>query len=94
MARDPAREGWWTGEAEAADGARYGFALDDGPVPPRPAFAPPARRPGRAERGRGPRAPRVARAVAGTRAARRGAVRAARGHVHPRGHPGRRRGPS
>ncbi|WP_309485579.1 hypothetical protein, partial [Streptomyces sp. WELS2] len=21
LARDPAREGWWTGEAEAADGA-------------------------------------------------------------------------
>ncbi|MEV6804215.1 malto-oligosyltrehalose trehalohydrolase [Streptomyces sp. NPDC051129] len=36
LARDPAREGWWTGEAEAADGARYGFALDDGPVLPDP----------------------------------------------------------
>ncbi|MFJ4949960.1 malto-oligosyltrehalose trehalohydrolase [Streptomyces sp. NPDC088760] len=36
LARDPAREGWWTGEAEAQDGARYGFALDDGPVLPDP----------------------------------------------------------
>ncbi|WEO94565.1 malto-oligosyltrehalose trehalohydrolase [Streptomyces sp. FXJ1.172] len=36
LARDPDRAGWWTGEAEAADGARYGFALDDGPVLPDP----------------------------------------------------------
>lgn len=36
LARDPAREGWWTGEAEAGHGARYGFALDDGPVLPDP----------------------------------------------------------
>ncbi|MEU3411555.1 malto-oligosyltrehalose trehalohydrolase [Streptomyces sp. NPDC006658] len=36
LARDPGREGWWTGEAEAAHGARYGFALDDGPVLPDP----------------------------------------------------------
>ncbi|MFF8863105.1 malto-oligosyltrehalose trehalohydrolase [Streptomyces sp. NPDC015139] len=36
LARDPERTGWWTGEAEAADGARYGFALDDGPVLPDP----------------------------------------------------------
>ncbi|MFB7507711.1 malto-oligosyltrehalose trehalohydrolase [Streptomyces broussonetiae] len=36
LARDPDRTGWWTGEAEAADGARYGFALDDGPVLPDP----------------------------------------------------------
>ncbi|WP_320783651.1 malto-oligosyltrehalose trehalohydrolase [Streptomyces sp. CRN 30] len=34
--RDPERAGWWTGEAEAADGTRYGFALDDGPVLPDP----------------------------------------------------------
>ncbi|MGW0736015.1 malto-oligosyltrehalose trehalohydrolase [Streptomyces sp. NPDC002851] len=33
---DPDRPGWWTGEAEAADGARYGFVLDDGPVRPDP----------------------------------------------------------
>ncbi|MFS8197389.1 malto-oligosyltrehalose trehalohydrolase [Streptomyces sp. CWNU-52B] len=33
---DPQRPGWWTGEAEARDGTRYGFALDDGPVLPDP----------------------------------------------------------
>ncbi|MFE7326692.1 malto-oligosyltrehalose trehalohydrolase [Streptomyces sp. NPDC057565] len=36
MVRDPARTGWWTTEAEAADGDRYGFVLDDGPVLPDP----------------------------------------------------------
>ncbi|GLX47687.1 malto-oligosyltrehalose trehalohydrolase [Streptomyces hygroscopicus subsp. hygroscopicus] len=36
LARDPGRAGWWRGEAEAGDGARYGFALDDGPVLPDP----------------------------------------------------------
>ncbi|MER5979000.1 malto-oligosyltrehalose trehalohydrolase [Streptomyces sp. NPDC001857] len=36
MERDPDRAGWWTGEAEAADGSRYGFAVDDGPVLPDP----------------------------------------------------------
>ncbi|MBL1084271.1 malto-oligosyltrehalose trehalohydrolase [Streptomyces actinomycinicus] len=36
LERDPGREGWWTGEAEAGHGARYGFALDDGPVLPDP----------------------------------------------------------
>lgn len=36
MERDPARMGWWTTEAEAADGDRYGFVLDDGPVLPDP----------------------------------------------------------
>ncbi|MFE4670273.1 malto-oligosyltrehalose trehalohydrolase [Streptomyces sp. NPDC056716] len=36
MERDPGRAGWWTGEAEAADGTRYGFALDGGPVRPDP----------------------------------------------------------
>ncbi|GAA2247200.1 malto-oligosyltrehalose trehalohydrolase [Streptomyces ruber] len=34
--RDTRRPGWWTGEAEAADGTRYGYALDDGPVLPDP----------------------------------------------------------
>jgi maltooligosyltrehalose trehalohydrolase len=34
--RDPGRAGWWTGEAEAAEGTRYGFAVDDGPVLPDP----------------------------------------------------------
>ncbi|GHH32981.1 maltooligosyltrehalose trehalohydrolase [Streptomyces umbrinus] len=33
---DPERVGWWTGEAEAQDGTRYGFAVDDGPVLPDP----------------------------------------------------------
>ena len=34
MARDPDRDGWWTAEAPAADGSRYGFLLDgDGPRP-------------------------------------------------------------
>jgi len=33
---DPERAGWWTGEAEAGDGTRYGFAVDDGPVLPDP----------------------------------------------------------
>ncbi|AYN43539.1 malto-oligosyltrehalose trehalohydrolase [Streptomyces dangxiongensis] len=36
LTRDPGRVGWWAGEAEAGDGARYGFALDDGPVLPDP----------------------------------------------------------
>ncbi len=36
LERDTGREGWWTGEAEAADGTRYGFAVDDGPVLPDP----------------------------------------------------------
>ena len=33
---DPERVGWWTGEAEAQDGTRYGFAVDDGPALPDP----------------------------------------------------------
>ncbi|HSX98113.1 MAG TPA: alpha-amylase family glycosyl hydrolase, partial [Streptomyces sp.] len=36
MERDPERPGWWTVEAEASDGTRYGFAVDDGPVLPDP----------------------------------------------------------
>ncbi|MGW2560449.1 malto-oligosyltrehalose trehalohydrolase [Streptomyces sp. NPDC001514] len=36
MERDPVREGWWTAEAAADDGARYGFLLDDGPLRPDP----------------------------------------------------------
>ncbi|MEU0830433.1 malto-oligosyltrehalose trehalohydrolase [Streptomyces sp. NPDC056231] len=36
MERDPARTGWWTADAEAADGDRYGFVLDNGPVLPDP----------------------------------------------------------
>ncbi|MFF3996842.1 malto-oligosyltrehalose trehalohydrolase [Streptomyces cyaneofuscatus] len=36
MERDPEREGWWSAEAEAADGERYGFRVDDGPLLPDP----------------------------------------------------------
>ncbi|MFI1373559.1 malto-oligosyltrehalose trehalohydrolase [Streptomyces longwoodensis] len=36
LGRDPEREGWWVGEADATDGSRYGFAVDDGPVRPDP----------------------------------------------------------
>ncbi|MEE1756553.1 malto-oligosyltrehalose trehalohydrolase [Streptomyces sp. SP18CS02] len=36
LERDPLREGWWTAHREAGDGARYGFALDGGPVLPDP----------------------------------------------------------
>ncbi|MET8169130.1 malto-oligosyltrehalose trehalohydrolase [Streptomyces sp. NPDC005329] len=36
LERDQERAGWWTGEAEAVDGTRYGFAVDDGPVRPDP----------------------------------------------------------
>ncbi|MFX4292455.1 malto-oligosyltrehalose trehalohydrolase [Streptomyces bohaiensis] len=36
MAPDPARPGWWRTAADAADGARYGFRLDGGPVRPDP----------------------------------------------------------
>ncbi|MFE1854721.1 malto-oligosyltrehalose trehalohydrolase [Streptomyces sp. NPDC059489] len=36
LVRDPLRAGWWAGEAEADDGTRYGFAVDDGPVLPDP----------------------------------------------------------
>ncbi|MGW1229624.1 malto-oligosyltrehalose trehalohydrolase [Streptomyces sp. NPDC002530] len=36
MRPDPERAGWWTVEAEAADGDRYGFRLDGGPVRPDP----------------------------------------------------------
>ncbi|MFJ6656979.1 malto-oligosyltrehalose trehalohydrolase [Streptomyces sp. NPDC091377] len=36
MERDPRRAGWWRGEADAAHGSRYGYALDGGPVRPDP----------------------------------------------------------
>ncbi|MFF7335682.1 malto-oligosyltrehalose trehalohydrolase [Streptomyces sp. NPDC090306] len=36
LERDSTRDGWWTGEAPARDGTRYGFSLDDGPVLPDP----------------------------------------------------------
>ncbi|NBE50836.1 malto-oligosyltrehalose trehalohydrolase [Streptomyces boluensis] len=38
LMRDPERPDWWTGDAEAAHGARYGFVLDgrDGPPLPDP----------------------------------------------------------
>ncbi|WP_439940879.1 malto-oligosyltrehalose trehalohydrolase [Streptomyces sp. BBFR115] len=36
LERDPERAGWWTGQAEARDGSRYGFALDGGQVLPDP----------------------------------------------------------
>ncbi|MFF7985070.1 malto-oligosyltrehalose trehalohydrolase [Streptomyces sp. NPDC007901] len=36
LERDPQRPDWWTGAADAEDGTRYGFALDDGPVLPDP----------------------------------------------------------
>ncbi|MYV54604.1 malto-oligosyltrehalose trehalohydrolase [Streptomyces sp. SID3212] len=36
MERDPEREDWWIAQAPAADGSRYGFALDGGPVLPDP----------------------------------------------------------
>ncbi|MFI2345607.1 malto-oligosyltrehalose trehalohydrolase [Streptomyces sp. NPDC019443] len=36
MVRAEGRAGWWHAEADAGDGARYGFALDGGPVLPDP----------------------------------------------------------
>ncbi|ATW52922.1 malto-oligosyltrehalose trehalohydrolase [Streptomyces peucetius] len=36
MERAQGRDGWWVTEAEAVDGARYGFSLDGGPVRPDP----------------------------------------------------------
>ncbi|MFI1396995.1 malto-oligosyltrehalose trehalohydrolase [Streptomyces sp. NPDC020681] len=36
MARLEGRAGWWSEHTDAADGARYGFALDGGPVLPDP----------------------------------------------------------
>ncbi|MGW4206273.1 malto-oligosyltrehalose trehalohydrolase [Streptomyces sp. NPDC004726] len=36
MERDEWRPGWWSTEADASDGTRYGFALDGGPVLPDP----------------------------------------------------------
>ena len=36
LERDPERLGWWSGEADASDGTRYGFAVDDGPPRPDP----------------------------------------------------------
>ncbi|MFI1678349.1 malto-oligosyltrehalose trehalohydrolase [Streptomyces sp. NPDC020607] len=36
LERDGDRAGWWTGEAEAEDGTRYGFSVDGGPVLPDP----------------------------------------------------------
>ncbi|MEB8339226.1 malto-oligosyltrehalose trehalohydrolase [Streptomyces endophyticus] len=37
LSRDPYRgEGWWSGQTEAVDGTRYGFAIDGGPVLPDP----------------------------------------------------------
>lgn len=36
MGRDGSRAGWWTAEADAADGDRYGFSVDEGPLLPDP----------------------------------------------------------
>ncbi|MYY81867.1 MULTISPECIES: malto-oligosyltrehalose trehalohydrolase [unclassified Streptomyces] len=36
LERDGDRAGWWTGEAAAEDGTRYGFSVDGGPVLPDP----------------------------------------------------------
>ncbi|MEV4948779.1 malto-oligosyltrehalose trehalohydrolase [Streptomyces sp. NPDC053755] len=36
LERDAERDGWWTGVAEAADGDRYGYAVDGGPLLPDP----------------------------------------------------------
>ncbi|MDF3298508.1 malto-oligosyltrehalose trehalohydrolase [Streptomyces tropicalis] len=36
LEKDPEREGWWTGEADAGDGSRYAFAVDDSPPLPDP----------------------------------------------------------
>ncbi|MET8505769.1 malto-oligosyltrehalose trehalohydrolase [Streptomyces sp. NPDC004787] len=36
LERDAERAGWWSGVLPAADGDRYGYALDDGPVLPDP----------------------------------------------------------
>ncbi|MFJ9559139.1 malto-oligosyltrehalose trehalohydrolase [Streptomyces fuscichromogenes] len=36
LERVPERPGWWAGEADAEDGTRYGFAVDDGSVLPDP----------------------------------------------------------
>ncbi|MFJ4918578.1 malto-oligosyltrehalose trehalohydrolase [Streptomyces sp. NPDC088725] len=36
MERNSERDGWWTAQAPAADGSRYGYALDGGPVLPDP----------------------------------------------------------
>ncbi|WP_351222881.1 malto-oligosyltrehalose trehalohydrolase [Streptomyces sp. NPDC002133] len=36
MDRHPVLEDWWVAEAEARDGTRYGFLLDDGPLLPDP----------------------------------------------------------
>ncbi|GEC03812.1 malto-oligosyltrehalose trehalohydrolase [Streptomyces spinoverrucosus] len=36
MEHDPDRAGWWIVEADARDGTRYGFTVDDGPVRPDP----------------------------------------------------------
>ncbi|WP_369215635.1 malto-oligosyltrehalose trehalohydrolase [Streptomyces flavofungini] len=36
MERVAGRPGWWSADAEAADGTRYGFSLDGGPVLPDP----------------------------------------------------------
>ncbi|GHJ41020.1 malto-oligosyltrehalose trehalohydrolase [Streptomyces sp. TS71-3] len=36
MERDPARPGWWTAQADTADGTRYGFCLNGGPPRPDP----------------------------------------------------------
>ncbi|MFI8519353.1 malto-oligosyltrehalose trehalohydrolase [Streptomyces sp. NPDC085481] len=36
LERDAERPGWWTGVAPAADGDRYGYSLDGGPVLPDP----------------------------------------------------------
>ncbi|MFF8640827.1 malto-oligosyltrehalose trehalohydrolase [Streptomyces sp. NPDC015345] len=36
LERDGERAGWWTGDAPAQDGTRYGFSLDGGPLLPDP----------------------------------------------------------
>ncbi len=85
MERDPLREGWWSAAAEAVDGDRYGFRVDDGPLLPDPVRA--ASRTGLTGRARwSARGARLAQRVGGAAAEPGRAVRAARGDVHPGGH--------
>ena len=93
VALTPTAEGWWhDARRRPRPGERYGYAIDGGPVRPDPRSASqPEGVDGLSEvidhdsfawRDR-----RMARRVA----ARRGALRAARGHVHARRHLRRRR---
>ena len=84
----PEPGGWWSADLpDAGHGTDYAFARRRRRADPRPALAVAAERRQRSLPGLRPRPLRLGRsALARARAARRGALRAARRHVHGGGH--------